>query len=394
MSDWASPTAQSVRHLVYQTFAQQGRAASPAELAGELELDPAHVLDALRELHDRHALVLTPAGDAIRMAHPFSAAPMGFVVRADDQFWWGGCAWDSFGITAALDRQMEITTCCAGCGRELVYVAGPATPPTLDAVVLIPRPAREWWDDVVATCSSIRVYCRRTEMPTHCQRPSCGPRWWPTKSPHSSWLISWFSRRPPPRGSGLFHPVAVAVGDDDVAVVQEPVEHADGGGVFGQEPAPGFEGPVRADAERASFVGSGDEPEQQLRAGVIQRREAQFVDQHEVVAQQVLDHSSDAVVGQRPVEGFDELGGGEVPNSVSCFDGGDAERDQDVGLAGAGRADQTGVLRGRGSTQGWRGSRTSLSGSRTRRRRTPPAFSQPGTRRSASGFGRWTRRGR
>jgi len=67
MSDWASPTAQSVRHLVYQTFAQQGRAASPAELAGELELDPAQVLDALRELHDRHALVLTPAGDAIRM---------------------------------------------------------------------------------------------------------------------------------------------------------------------------------------------------------------------------------------------------------------------------------------------------------------------------------------
>jgi len=169
MSDWATPTAQTVRRLVYQTFAQQGRAASPAELAGELELDPAHALAALCELHDRHALVLTSAGDAIRMAHPFSAAPMGFVVRADDQFWWGGCAWDSFGIIAALDRQMEITTCCAGCGRKLVYVAGPATRPTLDALVLIPRPAREWWDDIVATCSSIRVYCRRTEMPTHAE---------------------------------------------------------------------------------------------------------------------------------------------------------------------------------------------------------------------------------
>ena len=89
MSDWASATAQSVRHLVYQTFAQQGRAPSPAELAGELELDPANVLRALDELHERHALVLAPAGDAIRMAHPFSAAPMGFVVRAGDQFWWG-----------------------------------------------------------------------------------------------------------------------------------------------------------------------------------------------------------------------------------------------------------------------------------------------------------------
>jgi hypothetical protein len=46
---------------------------------------------------------------------------------------------------------------------------GPATPPTLDAVALIPRPAREWWDDVVATCSAIRVYCRRPEMPTHAE---------------------------------------------------------------------------------------------------------------------------------------------------------------------------------------------------------------------------------
>ena len=70
----------------------------------------------------------------------------------------------------------------------------------------------------------------------------------------------------------------VAVGDDDVAVVQEPVEQADGGGVFGQEPAPGLERPVRADAEGAAFVGGGDEPEQQLGAGVVQWGEAEFVD--------------------------------------------------------------------------------------------------------------------
>jgi hypothetical protein len=35
-----------------------------------------------------------------------------------------------------------------------------------------------------------------------------------------------------------------SIGDDDVAVVEEPVEHADGCGVFGEEPAPGFERPV------------------------------------------------------------------------------------------------------------------------------------------------------
>ena len=65
----------------------------------------------------------------------------------------------------------------------------------------------------------------------------------------------------------MLHPVGVAVGDDDVAVVQEPVEHADCGGVFGQEFAPVLEGPVRADAERAAFVGGGDEAEQQWPSG-------------------------------------------------------------------------------------------------------------------------------
>ena len=61
--------------------------------------------------------------------------------------------------------------------------------------------------------------------------------------------------------SGLAHAVGLAVGDDDVAVVEESVEHADGGGVFGQEPSPRFERPVGADAQLAAFVGGGDEPE-------------------------------------------------------------------------------------------------------------------------------------
>lgn len=114
-----------------------------------------------------------------------------------------------------------------------------------------------------------------------CQRPVRGPHWWPTRSPHPSRLIS--SLGAPSRGrcdggSGFAHAVAVAVGDDGVAVVQEPVEHGDRGAVFGQETAPGLEGPVAGDAEGAAFVGGGDEAEQQLRAGGIERGEAEFVD--------------------------------------------------------------------------------------------------------------------
>jgi hypothetical protein len=74
---------------------------------------------------------------------------------------------------------------------------------------------------------------------------------------------------------------------------------------------------VRADAQGAAFVGGGDEPEQQLRAGVVQWREAQFVDDDQVVAELGVDDAADGVVGQAAVEGFDQFGGGEGRCCVS-----------------------------------------------------------------------------
>ena len=42
---------------------------------------------------------------------------------------------------------------------------------------------------------------------------------------------------------------------DDIRMVEQAVQEADGGGVLGQEPAPGFEWPVVGYAERLGFVG-------------------------------------------------------------------------------------------------------------------------------------------
>lgn len=160
-----SPHARAVRAHVYATFAQEGRAPSPAELATALDAAPAAVDAALQELHDLHAIVLTSAGDAIRMAHPFSAWPMGFVLRAGERLWWGGCAWDSFGIVAALRERIEIATVCPACGVELRYAASDTQPPEpSELVVRLPRPASAWWEDVVATCTDIRTFCSRAHV--------------------------------------------------------------------------------------------------------------------------------------------------------------------------------------------------------------------------------------
>jgi hypothetical protein len=125
------------------------------------------VTDARGIVYERFAQTGAPpsAGDAVRMAHPFSAAPMGFVVRGGDRLWWGGCAWDSFGIVAALGEELEIETRCPGCGRELRYAAGPSTPPP-ELTVRLPRPAAEWWEDVVATCTDIRTFCSPEHAPS------------------------------------------------------------------------------------------------------------------------------------------------------------------------------------------------------------------------------------
>jgi hypothetical protein len=80
--------ARAVRAEIYATFAREGRPPSPAELAATLGLDAAAVAAALRELHDMHAIVLTRAGDGVRLAHPFSAWPMGFVLRGGERLWW------------------------------------------------------------------------------------------------------------------------------------------------------------------------------------------------------------------------------------------------------------------------------------------------------------------
>ncbi|MFB9891768.1 alkylmercury lyase family protein [Planobispora takensis] len=152
-----------IRRLVLDTFAREGRAPSVAELADRLGLDGKAVLNGLEDLHDAHAVVLGDYGDAIRMAHPFSAAPMGFVVTPaapyDDRMWWGGCTWDSFGIGAALKLEVVVATRCPGCGRELRMEAGPSRPPGQDWVAHVPRPAREWWHDVIDTCGNLRTFC-------------------------------------------------------------------------------------------------------------------------------------------------------------------------------------------------------------------------------------------
>lgn len=93
---------------------------------------------------------------------------MAFVVTPvdgrDDRRWWGGCAGDSFGISAALGLEVLIATACPWCGEHLTLVAGHEAAPPDGLAVRFPRPAAEWWEDVVGTCTMIRLFCSREHV--------------------------------------------------------------------------------------------------------------------------------------------------------------------------------------------------------------------------------------
>jgi len=92
-----------------------------------------------------------PATGEIHMAHPFSALPTRFRVRAAGVDWHANCAWDAFGICAALEVDGEIDTSCPHCGEPIRCAVRDRAPddPALLFHCLVP--ARAWWDDIVFT---------------------------------------------------------------------------------------------------------------------------------------------------------------------------------------------------------------------------------------------------
>jgi hypothetical protein len=139
-----------VRNHVYRRFVELGRAPSFAEL--QYELGGAEETEAtLRRLHDAHALVLERDRPEIRMANPFSAVPTPHRVEADGRSWYANCAWDAFGIPAALHVDGHISSACPDCGAPIeIDVVDRRTWPD-DHVFHVVVPAEHWWDDIVFT---------------------------------------------------------------------------------------------------------------------------------------------------------------------------------------------------------------------------------------------------
>jgi hypothetical protein len=140
-----------LRNLTYRLFVELGRAPTADEVAKAGGLMREEVAQAWRRLHDAHALVLQPDGTQIRMANPFSAVPTPHRVEAAGRSWYGNCAWDAFGICAALHVDGRVDTACPDCGEPIAVEVRSARPDDESLVFHCLVPAAHWWDDVVFT---------------------------------------------------------------------------------------------------------------------------------------------------------------------------------------------------------------------------------------------------
>jgi hypothetical protein len=139
-----------LRNLTYARLVQLGRAPMAAEVAAASGRSRTEVVAGWKRLHSEHALVLNQATGEIVMANPFSGVPTAYRVEAAGHWWYGNCAWDAFGICAALHTDGQIETSCPDCGQAL-SIAVRDQRPDQDLLFHCLVQAGRWWDDIVFT---------------------------------------------------------------------------------------------------------------------------------------------------------------------------------------------------------------------------------------------------
>jgi hypothetical protein len=141
----------TIRNLTYRLFVERGRAPTSAEVATAAGTDVAEIAAAWRRLHEAHAIVLDLAAGELLMANPFSAVPTPFRVHSTERSWYANCAWDAFGICAALRTDGDIETRCPDCGHTISCAVRGQRPDDESLLFHCFVPAAGWWDDIVHT---------------------------------------------------------------------------------------------------------------------------------------------------------------------------------------------------------------------------------------------------
>ena len=144
-------TMQDVRLAVYDHILSTGRVPLVREIAARVSLPVEEVCERLRALQDIHAFALAPASDEILMAHPFSAVPTPYRVRAEGRAFWANCAWDAVAIPAMLGCDATVDAHCPDCLESITFDFSRGVLQSNSGVVHFHVEPRNFWRNVVYT---------------------------------------------------------------------------------------------------------------------------------------------------------------------------------------------------------------------------------------------------
>jgi hypothetical protein len=133
----------------------------------ELHLGRHDVESSLDRLEQARHIRLLPGTHRILMAFPFSAIASPFRVRVRDRgTYFANCAWDSIAFFPMLHQPLRVESFCHHCAGPISFEIREGRPVS-DAsdlpVVYLGRPAAEWWQDIITTCSNTMLFFANPE---------------------------------------------------------------------------------------------------------------------------------------------------------------------------------------------------------------------------------------
>jgi len=164
-----------LHHAIIRTLVDTGAPPTTHEMAAQLGVDHADVVEGMHALAAQHGVVLHPHRPEVWVAHPFATAPTVFTVRHRERTWWGNCAWCSLGVAALVGPGSDadpitITTVLGGEDRQVTLRVVGDRLLDGDYVVHFPVPMRHAWDNVLYTCSVMLLFASSDEVDRWCRR--------------------------------------------------------------------------------------------------------------------------------------------------------------------------------------------------------------------------------
>jgi hypothetical protein len=157
----STPGPAAVRKFVFDHFLEHAAPPVVEQVMREFSLSRDEAADVLESLQAARHIALVTGTARVLMAFPFSAIATPFQATVGDRTYFANCAWDAIAFHAMLRDDVRVQSFCHHCATpiEIELRDGRAVRVEPDeALVYLALPPRQWWEDIITTCSNTMVF--------------------------------------------------------------------------------------------------------------------------------------------------------------------------------------------------------------------------------------------